>query len=107
MTSQYRAVQPAQIKQRKASRHPVKLERKAVRCRNRSADQAELIALSIYGCQISTNAKIRSDERLSLKFKGARPVPVTAVWCDDHHVGCRFDDTIDQKLFRKLTLPEG
>lgn len=102
--SRFRRVAPARIEQRSAFRHPVVLQRGSVRHHGKHAYEASLIDLSIYGCRVTTDARIDPHDRLWLRFEGSRPVAATAVWCDDGNIGCLFDAPLDKALFRKLTL---
>ncbi len=104
MNSQYRAVEPARIEKRKVYRHPVQLQRTAIRKAGYEAEKAELVDVSIYGCRISTDVFLKPDDRVWLRFMDCRPVAATAIWCENGHVGCRFDESMDHSLFRALTL---
>ncbi|ASK89766.1 PilZ domain-containing protein [Sphingorhabdus sp. SMR4y] len=104
MNSQFRTVEPALIEQRKAFRHPVQIQRTAIRQHGKTARQGELVDLSIYGCRVASDSMIAEGSRIWLRFADSNPISATAIWCRDGHVGCRFDETLDQKLFRRLTL---
>jgi hypothetical protein len=104
MNSQYRSVKPALIDQRKAYRHPVQIQRTAIREHGKPARSGELVDVSIYGCRVASETLFAEGARVWLRFADANPVAATAVWCRDGHVGCRFDDALDQLLFRRLTL---
>tara|TARA_R110002020_G_scaffold324179_2_gene539940 strand:- start:115 stop:447 length:333 start_codon:yes stop_codon:yes gene_type:complete len=104
MNSQYRAVKPALIEQRKAFRHPVEIQRTAIRQHGKTAQTGKLIDVSIYGCRVSSNSQFTEGSRVWLRFESSSPITATAMWCRDGHVGCRFDETLDHALFRSLTL---
>lgn len=104
LNSQYRTVKAALIEQRQAFRHPVQIQRTAIRQQGKTAKTGELVDVSIYGCRIASDSAIAEGSRVWLRFEGSSPITATAVWCKDGHVGCRFDETLDQKLFRSLTL---
>lgn len=104
MNSQFRAVTPALIEQRKAYRHPVQIQKAAIRQHGRTANTGELVDLSIYGCRVASNSRFAEGIRVWLRFEGSSPIAATAIWCRDGHVGCRFDATLDRALFRSLTL---
>ncbi|MEJ6594199.1 PilZ domain-containing protein [Parasphingorhabdus sp.] len=104
MNSQFRAVKPALIEQRQAYRHPVDIQRTAIRHHGEAAKAGELIDVSIYGCRVASDSMIAEGGRIWLRFEGSSPIAATAIWCKDGHIGCRFDETLDQTLFRRLTL---
>jgi hypothetical protein len=102
--SRFRRVAPARIEQRRAFRHPVVLQRGSIRHHGTHAHDAQLIDLSIYGCRVASETRVKPDDRLWLRFEGSRPVAATAVWCDGENIGCLFDEPLDKALFRRLTL---
>lgn len=102
--SRFRSVAPARIEQRAAFRHPVVLQRGSVRQHGAPAHDARLVDLSIYGCRVATDAGIKADDRLWLRFEGSRPVAARAVWSEGGNIGCLFDEPLDKVLFRRLTL---
>lgn len=104
MNSRYRAVKPALIEQRKVYRHPVQIQRAAVREHGKTPKSGQLIDVSIYGCRVLINSRFAEGSRIWLRFEGSPPIAATAMWCRDGHVGCRFDERLDQALFRGLTL---
>lgn len=104
MNSQFRRVEPALIEQRKAYRHPVQIQRTAIRQHGKNARKGELVDVSIYGCRVASDSMIAEGSRVWLRFEGSSPITATAIWCKDGQVGCRFDETLDQKLFRSLAL---
>tara|TARA_R110000824_G_scaffold60404_1_gene161494 strand:- start:8905 stop:9237 length:333 start_codon:yes stop_codon:yes gene_type:complete len=104
MNSQYRAVKPALIEQRKVYRHPVQIQQTAIRQHGKMAQSGELIDVSIYGCRVASDGMFDEGIRVWLRFDGSSPIPATAMWCKEGHIGCRFDETLDQTLFRSLTL---
>ncbi len=104
MNSRYRAVKPALIEQRKVYRHPVEIQPTAVRQHGKAAKTGQRIDVSIYGCRVSINSRFAEGSRLWLRFEGGHPVAATAMWCRDGYIGCRFDERLDQALFRGLTL---
>ena len=89
MNSQYRTVEPALIEHRQSYRHQVHIQRAAIREHGRTAKAGELIDLSIYGCRVASRTRFAEGSRL---------------WCQNGHIGCRFDDKLDSRLFRRLTL---
>lgn len=104
MTSQYRKVAPARIEQREVVRHPVLLQRATVRRHAKTAREAKLVDLSVYGCRLVIDGKFQIGERLLLRFAGSGAIAATAVWLDEDRLGCRFDEALDRVLFRELTL---
>ena len=104
MTSQYRKVAPARIEQREVVRHPVLLQRATVRRHAKTAKEAKLVDLSVYGCRLVIDGKFQIGERLWLRFAGSSAIAATAVWLDEDRLGCRFDEALDRVLFRELTL---
>lgn len=104
MNSQYRAVGPALIEQRKAYRHPVQIEQTAIRQHGKTAKAGKLIDVSIYGCRVASKSPFAEASRVWLRFEGSSPIAATVMWCRDGHIGCRFDETIGRALFRSLTL---
>ncbi|WNO53955.1 PilZ domain-containing protein [Stakelama saccharophila] len=101
--TQYRPVGPALVEQRRAPRHPVFVTRATTRRHKQEAVEARLCDLSAYGCRLAGDDQ-PDGERLWLRFEGSMPVAATAVWSRDGMVGCRFDEPIDRKLVRALTL---
>lgn len=104
MNSQYRTVEPAQIEQRKVFRHPVQIQRAAIRQHGKTAKIGELVDVSIYGCRVACETKLAKRTRIWLRLGGSNPIAATTIWCKDGLIGCRFDDKLDQSLFRSLTL---
>ncbi len=104
MNSQYRTVEAAQIEQRQVFRHPVQIQRAAVRQHGKTGKAGELVDISIYGCRVACETKLAKRTRLWLRFEGSSPIAATTIWCEDGHIGCRFDHKLDQSLFRSLTL---
>jgi len=104
LNSQYRSVAPAQIEKRGVLRHPVALRRASIQRRAAKSHGAELVDLSIYGCRIATGTSFKSGDRIWIGFEGHDPIAATAIWCKDGKIGCRFDDPLDKRLFRTLTL---
>ncbi len=104
MNSQYRTVAPALLEQRQSYRHPVQIQRTAIRPHGKAAKTGTLIDLSIYGCRVASKTLFAPGSRVWLRFEGGSPIAATAIWCEDGHVGCRFDETLDSGLFRRLTL---
>jgi len=104
MNSQYRAVNPARLEQRKAYRHPVQIQRTAIRQHGKTAKTGELVDVSVYGCRVSSNSTFAEGSRVWLRFADSSPITATAMWCRDGDVGCRFDEKLDPVLFRSLTL---
>lgn len=103
-SSAYRKVEPARIDQRDPSRHAVTVKRATVRGHGRQPVDAELVDLSIYGCKIAVDAEFKCDDRLWLRFAGDKPIAATAIWCEGHQIGCRFDAPLDRDIYRSLTL---
>ena len=104
MNSRYRAVRPALIEQRKVYRHAVQIQRASIRQQGKTAKAGELVDVSIYGCRVSCDSRFPEGTRLWLRFEGSNPIPATAIWSKNGHVGCRFDERLEQSLFRSLTL---
>ncbi len=104
MNSQYRTVKPALIEQRKVYRHPVQIQRAAIRAHGKKGKSGELVDVSVYGCRVACETKIAEDTRVWLRFEGGSPIAAAVVWCKDGHIGCRFDEKLDPAIFRSLTL---
>ena len=104
MNSQFRTVKPALIEHRKVYRHPVQIQRAAIRQHGKTGKAGELVDVSIYGCRIACDSRFRASTRLWLRFDESSPIPATTIWCKDGHIGCRFDEKLDHGLFRSLTL---
>lgn len=107
MHSQFRSVKSALIEQRQVYRHPVQIQRTAIRQNSKAGKTAkagELVDVSIYGCRVACDSKFEDGTRLWLRFEGSSPIPATTVWCEDGNIGCRFDEKLDPGLFRSLTL---
>ncbi len=104
MNSQYRTVEPALIENRRSYRHPVEIQRAAIRQQGKMAKAGELIDLSVYGCRVASKTRFAEGTRIWLRFEDGNPIPATAIWCQNGHVGCRFDEKLDSRLFRRLTL---
>lgn len=110
MHSQFRSVKSALIEQRQVYRHPVQIQCAAIRENGKggtTAKAGELVDVSVYGCRISCDGRFKASTRIWLRFDSSSPIPATAVWCEDGHIGCRFDEKLDQGLFRSLTLMSG
>ena len=104
MHTKFRAVGPARLEDRAEPRRPVLLQRATVRPSTAPPMEARLVDLSIYGCRLMISCRMKVGVRITLRFSDAEPVAATAMWCDGKHIGCRFDQPIDAKLFRSLTL---
>lgn len=107
MTSQYRKVPPARLAQRAALHHPVLLSKGHSRTHAQRLKSAVLVDLSVYGCRILFDGRVKAGERLWLQLGGSAPISATAVWSEGDRLGCKFDDTLDRNLFRALTLQAG
>jgi hypothetical protein len=107
MTSQFRKVPPARLEQRAALRHPVVLRKANSRTHAQPLKSAVLVDLSVYGCRILFEGRVKVGERLWLQLAGSAPVSATAVWSEGDRLGCKFDDMLDRSLFRALTLQAG
>tara|TARA_R110000796_G_scaffold8843_51_gene29842 strand:+ start:4493 stop:4816 length:324 start_codon:yes stop_codon:yes gene_type:complete len=104
MHSQFRAVKPALIEHREVERFPVQIQRASIRQNGKATKLGELVDVSIFGCRLSCDSKFADGTNLWLRFDGGRPVPATAIWCKGGLIGCRFEEKLDQELFRSLTL---
>jgi hypothetical protein len=102
--SQFRAVTPALVEQRRAERFPVSVTRAVVRKPGSAPVEATLHDLSIYGCRFETRVEFAADEALTLRLDGRDAVEAAVVWCKDGFVGCRFATPISRGLVRDLTL---
>ena len=102
--SKFRPVAPARLEERAEPRRPVLLQRASVRPSTSPPMEARLVDLSVYGCRLLISCRMKVGVRLTLRFLDAPPVAATAMWCDGKHIGCRFDQPIESKLFRSLTL---
>lgn len=106
-TSQFRKVPPARLEQREGIRHPVLLGKVSVRKHAKHPISAVLVDLSVYGCRVLFEGRVKVGDRLWLRLAGSDPIGATAVWSDGDRLGCKFDDTLDRSLFRALTLQAG
>ncbi len=104
MHSQFRAVKPALIEHREVERCLVQIQRTSIRQNGKAAKLGELVDVSAYGCRLSCDSKFTAGTTLRLSFDDSSPVLATIIWCKDGHIGCRFDEKLDQDLFRSLTL---
>lgn len=104
MNSKFRPVAPARLDERGHPRRPVLLQPATVRPGKSRPIEARLLDLSAYGCRLLTTRRMKEGIRIWLRFADADPVAATAIWCDGEHMGCRFDEAIDRRLFRSLTL---
>lgn len=102
--SQYRRPEPALIEQRGEPRLKLLITRASVRRHGKTPIEAALHDLSSYGCRLMSNVVTTEGERLWLRFDGRMPISATVIWSLDGMVGCRFDEQIDRKLMRSLTL---
>ncbi|MEO9599720.1 PilZ domain-containing protein [Parasphingorhabdus sp.] len=103
MNSQFRTVRAALVEHRQAYRHPVQIQRTAIKQRGKTVKAAELVDISIYGCRVSSESTFAEGTRVWLRFDGSDPVAASTVWCKDGQIGCRFDESLDHALFRRLT----
>jgi hypothetical protein len=101
------AAKPDTDERRTASRVLVSVARASVRKISEQPSDASLVDLSIYGCKIKSPLDHDAEERIWLRFSGANPIHATVVWTEKGFAGCRFDDPIDNSLFRSLTLSMG
>ncbi|MFS2109679.1 PilZ domain-containing protein [Sphingomonas sp. Sphisp140] len=102
--SQYRAVAPALVEQRGATRHRILVTRATVTKRGNRPVEAMLHDLSVYGCRLACAVAHGEGDRVWLALRDDQPVPATVIWNDGAHIGCRFDDPIERSLVRQLTL---
>lgn len=103
-TSQYRTPEPALVEQRQADRHPVVIQKAAVRRTRAAPVEARLQDLSIFGCRLTCAALATAEERVSLSIQGGSPIGATIVWARDGLIACRFDAPISGGMVRALTL---
>lgn len=104
MYSKFQSVAPALVDERMAVRHSVMVERATVR-RNVSVSFAALLEdISIYGCRLVVDGPFKPDDRLWIRLADNGPVAAKAIWYDNQKLGCRFDEALDRRLFRTLTL---
>ena len=103
-SSQFRAVTPASVENRRAERYPVTVTRAIVRKRGSAPVEATLHDLSVYGCRFATPVEFAADEELVLRLDGRDAVEAVVVWCREGMVGCRFPAAIPRGLVRDLTL---
>ncbi len=104
MYSKFRSVAPALVDERIAVRHTVLVERAAIKRDAPVAIPAVLEDVSIYGCRVVLDGSFEPGDRLWLRLADSAPVAATAIWYDQEKLGCRFDEALDRKLFRLLTL---
>ena len=102
--SQYRTPEAASLDRRAEPRLTLSLTHASVRRHGKTAVDAVLHDLSIYGCRMAAETRAREGERLWLRFDGQLPVAATLVWNVDGMVGCRFDAPIERAMMRSLTL---
>lgn len=102
--SQYRAVTPALVEQRREPRHRILVTGASVCNQANHAVEATLRDLSVYGCRLACATEHAEGEQLRLRFDDSLPVAATVVWNDGDHLGCRFDVPIERSLMRALTL---
>jgi hypothetical protein len=104
MYSKFRNVAPALVDERMAVRHAVIVQHATVRRTESLPIAAVLEDISIYGCRVVVDGPFKSGDRLWLRLADSDPVAATAIWYDNTKLGCRFDEALDRKLFRLLTL---
>ena len=102
--SQYRTPEAASLEQRAEPRLRLSLTHASVRRHGKTAIDAMLHDLSIYGCRMAAETAARAGERLWLRFEGRLPVAATVVWNNEGMIGCRFDEPIERTMMRALTL---
>ena len=102
--SQYLKVAPAQVEKRSEQRHLVILQRASIRSQSNRPERAPLLDVSSYGCRLEAKQKYRAGLRVQIRFFDRDPVAATVIWAKSGHLGCRFDNSIDQNLLRALTL---
>ncbi|WHU00788.1 PilZ domain-containing protein [Sphingomonas sp. NIBR02145] len=102
--SQYRAVAPALVEQRAATRHRILVTRATLTKRGNKPVEAMLHDLSVYGCRLACEAPHGTGDKVWLNLPDGAPVPATVVWNNGTHIGCRFDEPIERSLVRQLTL---
>jgi len=102
--SQFRAVTPALVENRRVERYPVTVTRAVVSKPGIAPVEATLHDLSIYGCRFATAVEFTAEEQLTLQLDGRETVEATVVWCKDGFVGCRFAAAVSRSLVRDLTL---
>jgi hypothetical protein len=102
--SHYHRPESAQVEQRVEPRLKLLITRASVRRHGKTPIEAALHDLSSYGCRLMSSVAAKEGERLWLRFDGRMPISATVVWNTDGMVGCRFDEQIDRKLMRSLTL---
>ena len=77
--------------------------RASVRGQGETANDAELLDLSIYGCRLRIAAAHEVGARLWLRLDGGWPVRATVMWADAERIGCRFDEPIANEIMRRFT----
>lgn len=103
--SRHLPIVSAQSEQRKAPRHRVLIGRTKVTRAKANSLEAELYDVSIYGCRIACALPQKPGERLWVRLISTeQPVAATIAWNDGDYVGCRFEDAIDSKTLRLITL---
>ena len=106
-TSQFRKVPPARLEQRAALRHPVLLGKVTARRHAQRPLSALLVDLSVYGCRILHEGRVKAGDRVWLRLAGNETIGATVVWSEGDRLGCKFDNNLDRSLFRALTLQTG
>ncbi|AYJ85628.1 PilZ domain-containing protein [Sphingomonas paeninsulae] len=96
-------VLPGMDEKRSAPRLVVSVTRASVRKITEQPAEASLADLSIYGCKIESPLDHDAGESVWLRFVGANPIHATIVWNEKGYAGCRFDEPIENSLFRSLT----
>jgi hypothetical protein len=97
-------VSPDVDERRSNARLVVLVARASIRKISEQPADAVLIDLSVYGCKIESPLDHETGERIWLRFSGANPIHATIVWAEKGYAGCRFDEAIENSLFRSLTL---
>lgn len=105
--TQYRMPDPALVEQRGAERHRVFVARAKVSRGRSQPAEASLHDVSIYGCRLQGMVPHRPGDRVWLRLDDSNPIPARIAWNDGSYLGCRFEEPIDRKLMRMLTLSMG
>ena len=104
---QFRKLSPARLEHRDGLRHPVLFGKVTVRRHAQRSLSALLVDLSVYGCRILHEGRVKAGDRVWLRLAGSETIGATVVWSEGDRLGCKFDNNLNRSLFRALTLQTG
>jgi hypothetical protein len=91
--------------ERRAERRLAWIKRGMVRRQGGVSTEVVLRDLSETGCCMSTNLSCEVGESFHLFLQGMPPILAKVIWIKVGEVGCRFEQSLQDRLVRKLTLP--